>query len=270
MVAGLFDGVPAPPGSVPQLRLMAALHYLVLSGKAPELARFYPSAGGDRPPEAVWPVALAALEQNAELARRRLQRTVQTNDPDRSTVLYAALLWLTDRYRLPIRLLEIGASAGLNLFADRYCYLVGGEVLGDPSSPVRFSEPWERAPAIDVVAAADRLQVIDRSGCDRHPLDAGRSRGPTDAAVLHLARRARAVRADEGGVRGRVDRPGLVAAASAEEWLRSVLAPADGALVVVWHSLFRQYLPGPEWEALQETYRDGLHRTVAATRRSCG
>jgi hypothetical protein len=258
LVADLFDGVPAPPGSVPQLRLMAALHYLVLSGRAPELAGFYPSAGGDRSPEAVWPVALAALKQNAELARGRLRRTVQTNDPGRSTVLYAALLWLTDRYRLPIRLLEIGASAGLNLFADRYCYLVGGEVLGDPSSPVRFREPWERAPAIDVVAAADRLRVIDRSGCDRHPLNAAdREDQLTLLSYIwpdELERFARTRAAFEVAV----DRPGLVAAASADEWLRSVLAPTDGALVVVWHSLFRQYVPGAEWEALEAAYRDGL------------
>src|SRR3954452_7900816 len=40
-VARLFVGVPALPGSVPQLRLLAALHHLVLSGRAPKLARFY-------------------------------------------------------------------------------------------------------------------------------------------------------------------------------------------------------------------------------------
>ena len=27
---------------------------------------------------------------------------------------------------------------------------------------------------------------------------------------------------------------------------------------LVWHSLFRQYVPGPEWEALEAAYRDGL------------
>ena len=39
-VAKLFIDVPAPPGSVPQLRLLAALHHLVLAGSAPELAEF--------------------------------------------------------------------------------------------------------------------------------------------------------------------------------------------------------------------------------------
>jgi hypothetical protein len=31
-VARLFEGIDAPPGAVPQLRLLSALHYLVLSG----------------------------------------------------------------------------------------------------------------------------------------------------------------------------------------------------------------------------------------------
>ena len=258
LVADLFEGVPAPPGSVPQLRLMAALHYLVLSGNAPELARFYPSVGGGRPPDGVWPVAHAALEQHAELARRRLQRTVQTNDPGRSTVLYAALLWLTDLYGLPIRLLELGASAGLNLFADRYCYLVNGDVLGDPASPVRFKEPWDRAPDIDLVAAAARMRIINRAGCDRSPLDAG---DPEDRLTLlsyiwpdELKRFARTTAAFDVAV----DRPSLVVAADADAWLRAVLEPTDGALVVVWHSLFRQYIPGPEWESLEAAYRDAV------------
>src|SRR5437763_16542091 len=54
-VAKLFKGIAVPPGSVPQLRLMGALHYLVLAGQAPRLAAFYPSAGGDQPPGGVWP-----------------------------------------------------------------------------------------------------------------------------------------------------------------------------------------------------------------------
>src|SRR5947199_10373142 len=35
-----------PPDSVPALRLMGAVHRLVLAGQAPELARDYPSVGG--------------------------------------------------------------------------------------------------------------------------------------------------------------------------------------------------------------------------------
>src|SRR5207302_1857580 len=37
VVARAFGGIPIAPGAVPALRLMAALHYLVLRGEAPSL-----------------------------------------------------------------------------------------------------------------------------------------------------------------------------------------------------------------------------------------
>ncbi len=130
-VAELFADVPVPPGAVPTLRLLSAIHYLVLSGRSPRLAAFYPSVGGTAAPDDVWPVVLATLREHFDWVRVRLFRTVQTNEPGRATALFAGLLWLTERYLLPIRLLEIGASAGLNLFVDRFCYVVHGLSLGD-------------------------------------------------------------------------------------------------------------------------------------------
>lgn len=146
VVARLFAGVPVPRGSVPQLRLMAALHELVLSGAAPALARFYPSAGGSRSPQRAWPAARTALREHFQWVRERLPRIVQTNEVGRSCVLYAVLLWLTDRSDRPLRLLEIGASAGLNLRPDRYAYLVGEQTLGDPSSALRCASTSRGGP----------------------------------------------------------------------------------------------------------------------------
>jgi hypothetical protein len=94
VVRELFDGVPAPPGSVPALRLLAALHRLVLAGRAPELALHYPSAGGTRPAAGAWPRAADCLRERFDEVRERLTLTVQTNEPGRATVLYGALLWL--------------------------------------------------------------------------------------------------------------------------------------------------------------------------------
>jgi hypothetical protein len=42
-----------PPGSALALRLMGAVHRLVLEGRAPSLAMHYPSAGGE--PRDAWP-----------------------------------------------------------------------------------------------------------------------------------------------------------------------------------------------------------------------
>ena len=251
-VARLFKGIHAPPGAVPQLRFVAALHYLVLSGQTPALAAFYPSAGGERPPDDVWPTVLAAIDEHFEQIRARLQRTVQTNEPGRSAVLFAGLLWLAERHRRPIRLLEVGASAGLNLIADRYSYAVDGRELGNPDSPLRFVDPWMPAPPIDLAAAAARLEIVARAGCDVAPLDPRLADDqltllsyiwPDELRRIERLRAALSVAARD---------PVPVAARNGSEWLRDVLAGgADGELVVVWHSVMRQYVEADEWAAIE-------------------
>jgi hypothetical protein len=251
-VARLFAGIPTPPGSVPQLRLMGALHYLVLSGQAPALAAFYPSAGGERPVDGVWPVALTVIDEHFAQIRTRLHRTVQTNEPGRSAVLFAGLLWLADRHRRPIRLLEVGASAGLNLLADRYCYVVGGRELGDLASPLRFLEPWAPPPPTDLDGAAAALRIASRAGCDLSPLDPSR---PDDQLTLlsyiwpdelHRIDRMRAALS----VAARDPVP--VAAGTGSDWLPGALAAGrDGELTVVWHSVMRQYVEAAEWAAIE-------------------
>ena len=195
IVATIFAGDPATPGSVPELRLLAALHHLVLSGGAPQLARYFPSAGGDAPPAGAWPVAQRTIAEHADRRPRLARRTVQTNEPGRCVALYGGLLWLSERHGLPIRLLEIGASAGLNLNVDRFRYVVGGAPLGDRRARWSSSSRGTGAPVADPAAAAARLQIAERAGCDRAPIDATTHDGPPDAAVLRLARRARAHRA---------------------------------------------------------------------------
>jgi hypothetical protein len=261
-VARLFDDISAPPGAVPQLRLMAALHYLVLSEQAPDLAAFYPGAGGDRPPAEVWPVALATIAEHFAQVKERLRRTVQTNEPGRSAVLFSGLLWLADRHRRPIRLLEVGASAGLNLLADRYSYAVGEFELGDPTSPLRFVDPWAPPPTADLAAAAAELRIVARAGCDLAPLD---PRRPDDQLALlsyiwpdelHRIDRMRAALA----VAARDPVP--VAARRGSAWLPDALAAAHpGELVVVWHSVMRQYVEPEEWAAIEGAL-DGQRNVV--------
>jgi len=251
-VARLFEGIHAPPGAVPQLRFVAALHYLVLSGQAAALAAFYPSAGGERLPDDVWPTVLATVDEHFEQIRTRLRRTVQTNEPGRSAVLFAGLLWLADRHRRPIRLFEVGASAGLNLIADRYSYAVDGRELGNPDSPLRFVDPWIPAPPIDLAGAAARLEIVARAGCDVAPLD---PRLPGDQLTLlsyiwpdelHRIERLRAALAVAA-----LD-PVPVVARPGSEWLPEVLpGGGDGELVVVWHSVMRQYVEADEWAAIE-------------------
>jgi hypothetical protein len=256
VVGELFAAIPTPPGSVPALRLQAALHRLVLAGRAPQLAAYYPSAGGTLPPAGVWPHAAAALRQHFDEVRKRLTLTVQTNEPGRAAVLYGALLWLTERRPLAVALLEIGASGGLNLLADRYAYRVGGTLLGDTASPLVFEEPWQGRPVADPGAAARALRVVARAGCDLAPL---RPASAEDRLTLYSYlwpdehdRLRRAAAALEVAAR----HPPEVVACPAERWLPDVLAARRaGQLTVVWHSVVRQYVPAAAWAAIERAVR---------------
>ena len=249
IVARAFDGIDAPPGAVPALRLMAALHYLVLRGQAPRLAQFYPSAGGREPPGGAWPAAVATLAEHFEIVRERLRRGVQTNEPGRSAALYGGLLWTSERMRAPLRVLEIGASAGLNLLADRFAYTVGGELLGEPASPVRFEEPWQGAPVADPAAAARRLCVMERRGCDPAPIDVREDGArellmsyvwPDEPDRLERLQKALAVVTSE---------PPVLEHAPASRWLAAQLAAEQAPATVVMQSVMWQYLPNAEREA---------------------
>jgi hypothetical protein len=257
VVRELFDGIPTAPGSVPALRLVAALHRLVLAGGAPQLAAHYPSAGGTRPADGAWALAAACLRERFDVVRERLTLIVQTNEPGRAAVLYGALLWLAERYPLPVSLLEIGASGGLNLLADRFAYRVDGTLLGDGGSPLVLEEPWVGRPVADPSAAARALRIARRAGCDLAPLQLASAE---DRMTLRsylwpdeLERLARI-----GAALAVAERdPPAVAACSAEQWLPGVLAARRaGELTVIWQSVVLQYVPAAAWAAIERAVRD--------------
>ncbi len=259
VVARLFEQVEVPRGSVPALRLMAALHELALTGREPELAAYYTDSAEPLAPGGAWPIAQAALARNFDWIERRLHRTVQTNEPGRSAVLYPALLWLTAVHGRPIRLLELGASAGLNLICDRYRYDVDGITLGDPGSPLRFEQPWRPGPQIDLRDASQRLAIVHREGCDPNPLDPS---NPDDRrrliSYIWPDERERLDRLHDA-LAVAAPRPPLVVSAAAIDWLPDALARRrDGELTVVWHSIMRQYVEPAQWQALAVAFATAL------------
>jgi hypothetical protein len=242
-LAELIDGVPLPPGQAPALRVLASLHRLVLCGRAPELAPYYPTVGGARSPAGAWDAARETLRANAAEVRISLCRGVQTNEPGRSAVLFGVLLRVTERYRVPLRLFEIGASAGLNLLVPDYAFRVGDVMLGDIASPLVFEDPWISSPVKDPARTAAGLALTDRLGCDLAPIDATSPDGqltllsyiwPDEPDRVARMRAALAV-ADR-------HRP-VVDEEAADSWLERVLAQTDdGVATVVWQSVVAQYL----------------------------
>jgi len=233
-------------GSVPGLRFAAAVHRLVLAGRAPALARHYATAGGRLDEDTLWSDAHPLLVEHLDQLRAAVAATqVQTNEPGRSAPLYGGLLAAAERTGLPLRLLEVGASAGLNLRPHLVGYrLPDGSVLGDPDSPLVLDTGWTGLPP----AALDRpLHFVQRAGCDLAPVDVRGRDG-----VLHLSsfvwpdQPSRLQRLRDAIRLAGVD-PIAVQRADGASWLsRQLERRRPGVLTVVWHSVVWQYVPASE------------------------
>jgi hypothetical protein len=242
------EGDPGP--SALALRLMGVVHRLVLRGDAPGLAAHYPSAGGT--PADAWPPFLAVLREHSEELRRLVDHPVQTNEPGRCAALLGGFLEVARVTGLPLRLLEVGASAGLNLRFDRYRYELGEERWGPPASPavIRAGLAGSRPP-LDVP-----LRVASRAGCDARPVDPRSDEGrltllsyvwPDQLERIERLRAALELARE-------LDAP--VERAGAAEWTEARLAePAAGAATVVFHSIVMQYLADAERDRFEEAVR---------------
>ena len=144
---------------------MGAVHRVVLQGGAPKLMPIYPSVGGNVILEAAWEGFLETLQDSMEELRHLVKHPVQTNDVGRSGSLLGGFLLVAERTKLPLRLLEIGTSAGLNLAWDRYRYEWKGGAWGNPESSVRLQNVFIEAPPRFVPA----VEIASRAGCDPHP-----------------------------------------------------------------------------------------------------
>jgi hypothetical protein len=221
------------------LRLMAAVHRLVLTGQAPGLAAHYPSVGGRAGPEA-WDELRAVLVDHAHRIAPLLALPCQTNEVGRCAALAVAFFDVAADEDRPLRLLEVGASAGLNLRFDHYRYAGGGVTWGPPESPVDLSGLW-----IDPPRRRPRsLTVVERRGCDLRPIDPSSAEGRLGLEASIWAdqgerfRRLRGALSVAARLAARVDR------ASVDEWLAERLAepvPA-GTVTVVYHSIVEEYL----------------------------
>jgi hypothetical protein len=228
----------APEGSYPALRLLGSVHRLVLEGRAPALARHYPSVGGV-PGPGLWPDFRDTVQEGAEDLRRLVQRTPQTNEVGRSAALLGGFLEVAATTGLPLRLLEVGASAGLNLAWDHYRYEAHGWVWGPADSPVRLAEAF-----VGATPSAAPVEVAERRGCDLDPVDVSEEDGRLTLLSYvwpDQTHRVARLRAALDVVR-EVQPPVRVDHAPAVPWLTEQLAtPVAGAATVVVHSVVLTY-----------------------------
>lgn len=228
-----WPGEPLPD-ALP-LRLAGALHALARSGEHAALTDLYRSGSG----------AAAVIP---DLVRERddwllpwLDSPPQTNEVGRSAALVAGLAVAAQRLAMPFELLELGASAGLNLNLDRFQYQLGKTPLGPPS-PVALAPEWvgESPPGTMPV-------IVRRAGVDRQPIDVADPANAERLIAYVWPDQHDRVRRIEGAITLAGAHPPPVEQGDAADWIEGRLLHSQdaGCARVVMHSVFWQYLPGP-------------------------
>ena len=246
-----------PSGAALGLRFLGAVHRLALAGKAPEIARRYPSCGGDGDLDGAWDAVRDALAARPDDVSNLVGFPVQTNEVGRSAPLLCGFLRVARRTQLPLRVLEVGASGGLNLRWDHFLYEAAGWSWGKPDSRLklaRFAEPPPPSPEVT---------VVERRGCDKDPVDMTTDEGRLTLRSYVWADQLERFRLLDAALEVAARVPATVDQAAAVEWLPHQLAtPPPGVTTVVYHSIVWQYLAGDEQAAIRETMESaGLRAT---------
>lgn len=230
-----------PEFSVLGLRLLGAVNRRVLTGREPQLAEAY--AGGDG--SLAWAALRAALAGSVAELRASVERPVQTNEVGRSAALLFGFLAVTGETGLPLRLLEVGASAGLNLRWDRFRYEADGFSWGPPDSPVKLAFELEgEAPASELPAT---VEVASRQGCDASPIDPATADGELTLLTYIWPDQPERIARMRAALEVAKSVPVSLDHEPAATWARRMLAePSPGQATVIYHSIMSQYLSDEE------------------------
>jgi hypothetical protein len=261
--ADVLDGyLDDRPARALALRLLGGAHALALSGKAPELAQWYPSAGGSPDPlpgsPQAWDSFRRTLVDHEDAIRSWLPRPPQTNEVGRAAALLGGLRHVAAEASMPIRLVEVGASAGLNLRADLFRVSGDAGSYGDAASPVVLTGGWQGQPP-----PVSDVEVVERTGGDLAPIDPTTPEGRLVLTAYVWPDQSERIDRLRGALTLAELVPAELRAESASETLTRTELTA-GTWTVLWHSIFRQYLD----PAQREELADGIAALAVAANRS--
>ena len=233
--------------------LLAGMHFSALAGEAEDLAAVYPSCGG---PGGDPRGAAAAFLRRAPAAfwRRLRHGRVQTNEVDRSVAWMLAAAAAFGPRGLPFHLVEMGASAGLNLVGDHLPHAC--RFTSDDGAPAEPPAGWDRIPH----------PILTRTGLDLLPrrLAEAEDRLWVKACVWadDLQRLERLDRATEVFLRmERMDSGPHLEQCSftdAPGWLLENRPHEDAAGLLVFNSIATIYLGEDDYRALQRAMARAL------------
>jgi hypothetical protein len=216
------------------LRLLGGVHYLAL-------------ADGVDP----WDDVVAFVAERREWLRRFVsEQAVQTNEVQRCWALLPAFLTLSQLSGLPLDLVELGPSAGLNLLWDRYGYRYASGAWGDLGGVVLAGEERRQVPASLLSAAC---VVGRRVGIDMQPVDVTTEHGSRLLEAFVWAdqhERRRRLRAAIEVVRA--DPPELIRGDYVDALPLILAGRRKDALTVVFQTASTGYLPDDRYASLRE------------------
>lgn len=240
-----WPGDPSSAHDSVPLRLAGGLHALVRRGAAPSLAALYP------------PNVLPALDVLAETSGATLldhasffdewlNSAPQTNEVGRSAVLGAGMIALEKAMPgLNWRVLELGASGGLNLIADHYALHLSGHVFGGSGataaggSGVALKPDWRGKP---LNRGASLPGIVRRLGCDLNPLDLS-DRDVRERLLAYIwADQTNRLARTQSAIQMANAASVALHRMGAEAFLRQQLAGQTGPTLVM-HSVAWQYFP---------------------------
>src|ERR1041385_2307695 len=238
-----------PRGSALALRMMGSVHRLALQGELPELAQFYPSCGGVVQFEPAWCAFHGCLRERMETLSKLVLNPVQTNEVGRCGPLLGGFLLIAQRTGLTLRLLEIGASAGLNLNWDHYLYTWRGHEWGDSSSAVLLQDVFTG----NLLPPMCEVTVTERAGCDPGPVDATLEEGRLTLRSFIWADQVERMDILDRAIEVMRRHPVHVDRARALDWLGQRLTKTlPQNATVLFHSVVWQYIERAERKELLE------------------
>jgi hypothetical protein len=276
-VLSLLDGAPLPQRR--PLLLLAAVHYLLLSGVEDPLAAYYDTVAEvqGRPfrrPEGSVTAAFTGFcdAYRAELEDLIATRSTQTNEVGRCSSLFPGLCYIASQHRreVPLSLLDLGTSAGLNLLFDDYSYTyesaADGSVLTAGANGSAVSIDCSARDDVRSLPALIPPLMAERVGLDLSPVDPFSD----DAARWLLACqwpdnpiRFGRLRAALSNVRGSAHPPRLERGNMLTDLRRVVATIDDATPLVIFHSWVAAYLDEAEQRALTTEIRAiGMDRPV--------
>jgi hypothetical protein len=156
------EGQPVPNA------FLAAVHFFILKNKQSSLAQFYPSVTGQKTEAIPFDAFKAFVQQQQQAIVDLLQhRIVQTNVITRCNYLLPVFSNILSLENKPATIIDIGASAGLNLNFDRYEYYYNDKkVYGDSGVKLHCQIKEGNVPIIQLFKG-----IVQKIGIDQHLID---------------------------------------------------------------------------------------------------